>query len=59
MNECCKNKENLREVERRPVFYSDGGDAGALVVYECKECHRKHYIHETVPMAVGVRHDET
>jgi hypothetical protein len=54
INECCKNADNLKEIERKPVTYADGGDAGVLVTRHCEVCGRKHYEHQVKPLHVGV-----
>ena len=53
-NECCRENSNLKEIERREAKYQDGSDAGPLVVYQCRVCQRKHYVHEVKPFVVGV-----
>lgn len=46
--ECCREEENLEEVERRPT------PSGTLVTLECSECGRNHYIGIAEPQQIGV-----
>lgn len=59
MNLCCNSEaaraKNCVEIERRPVTYGNGDDAGVLVVYECATCKRKHYVHEVKAFEIGVK----
>lgn len=45
MQECCKDQNNMREVE------SDG----AVTVYECEVCGRKHRVMEAEAGEIGLQ----
>lgn len=55
VNACCKDDANLNVIERRPITEGQtSAPAGALMIYQCQVCQRKHYVHEVAPIVVTV-----
>ena len=55
VNACCQIEVNLKEMERHETKDAGGADGGPLIVYQCRVCQRKHYVHEVKPFSVGMK----